>query len=141
MFFKFISKSSLDTSLSMQIMTISDILYLINLIMIFFLILVQASKWLSNVMLLLFILHCFVVWSFRLLPQGTVDNNLGPDRFAGPKALDPYWCWQPTLWLHDLCLEVLTVHSTKLRLWHSPLTILLMSRIWHSSRRYTFWHL
>ena len=27
----------------------------------------------------------------RLIPQGTVDNNLGPDRFAGPKALDPYY--------------------------------------------------
>ncbi len=25
----------------------------------------------------------------RVIPQGTVDNNLGPDRLAGPKALDP----------------------------------------------------
>ncbi len=24
--------------------------------------------------------------------QGTVDNNLGPDRLAGPKALDPNYC-------------------------------------------------
>ena len=24
----------------------------------------------------------------RIVPQGTVDNNLGPDRLAGPKALD-----------------------------------------------------
>ena len=32
----------------------------------------------------------------RLIPQGTVDNNLGPDRFAGPKALDPYYYRQPT---------------------------------------------
>ncbi len=23
----------------------------------------------------------------RLIPQGTVDNNLGPDRLEGPKAL------------------------------------------------------
>ena len=33
----------------------------------------------------------------RVIPQGTVDNNLGPDRLAGPKALDPYHCRQPTL--------------------------------------------
>ena len=45
------------------------------------------------------------------IPQGTVDNNLGPDRLAGPKALDPNDYRQPSLWLHDLCLEVLTVHS------------------------------
>ena len=25
----------------------------------------------------------------RLIPQGTVDNNIGPDHLAGPKALDP----------------------------------------------------
>ena len=25
----------------------------------------------------------------RVIPQGTVDNNLGPDRLVGPKALDP----------------------------------------------------
>ncbi len=33
----------------------------------------------------------------RLIPQETVDNNQGPDRFLGPKALDPYYCRQPTL--------------------------------------------
>ncbi len=33
----------------------------------------------------------------RLIPQGTVDNNLGPDCLAGPKALDPNYCRQPTL--------------------------------------------
>ena len=61
-------------------------------------------------------------------PQGTVDNNLGSDRLAGPKALYPIpnYCRQPTLWLYDLCLEVLTVHGNELRL----------SRIWHSSSRY-----
>ncbi len=32
-----------------------------------------------------------------ILPQGMVDNNLGPDRLAGPKALDPNYCRQPTL--------------------------------------------
>ncbi len=30
-----------------------------------------------------------VIDSLRVIPQGTVDNNLGPDRLAGPKALDP----------------------------------------------------
>ncbi len=28
----------------------------------------------------------------RLIPQRTVDNNLGPDRLAGPKALDTNYC-------------------------------------------------
>ncbi len=28
----------------------------------------------------------------RVIPQGTVDNNLGPDRLAGPKALAPNYC-------------------------------------------------
>ena len=32
-----------------------------------------------------------------LIPKGTVDNNLGPDCLAGPKALDPNYCRQPTL--------------------------------------------
>ena len=31
-----------------------------------------------------------------VIPKGTVDNNLGPDRLAGPKALDPNYCRQPT---------------------------------------------
>ncbi len=26
-----------------------------------------------------------------------LDNNLGPDRLAGPKALDPIYCRQPIL--------------------------------------------
>ncbi len=65
----------------------------------------------------------------RLIPQGTVDNNLGPDRLAGHKALDPNHCRQPTLWLHVLCLDVLTVHGTELYLFGAdtfPLLILLM---------------
>ena len=33
----------------------------------------------------------------RLIPQGTVDNNLGPDRSAGPKALEPNFYRQSTL--------------------------------------------
>ncbi len=41
--------------------------------------------------------------------------NLWPNHLAGPKALDPNFCRQPTLLLHDLCLEVLTVHGTELR--------------------------
>ncbi len=30
-------------------------------------------------------------------PLNRDDNNLGPDRLAGPKALDPNYCRQPTL--------------------------------------------
>ncbi len=52
----------------------------------------------------------------KLVPQGTVNNNLRPNRFAGPKALDPYYYRQPTLLLHYLNLEVLTVHGIELRL-------------------------
>ena len=70
----------------------------------------------------------------RLIPQGTVDNNLGPDRLEGPNALDPNYCRQQTLWLHDLCLEVLTVHGTEFRLFGAnafPLLILLISIVLH----------
>ncbi len=56
------------------------------------------------------------VYIKRLIPQGTVDNNLGPDRLTGPKALDPNYCRQPTLWLHDLCLQFLILHGNELRL-------------------------
>ncbi len=75
--------------------------------------------------------------NIRLIPQGTVDNNLESDRLDGLKALDPNYCRQPTFWLHDLCLEVLTVHVTELPR-HSPFPppiILLMSHIWHISSR------
>ncbi len=61
-----------------------------------------------------------------------VHNNLGADRLVGPEALDPYCCILPTLCLHDLCLEVLTVHATELRLFGAkpfPLLILFKSRI------------
>ncbi len=51
-------------------------------------------------------LYWFLI--IRLIPQGAVDYNLGPHRLAGTKALDPNYCRQPTLWLHELCLEVLT---------------------------------
>ena len=33
----------------------------------------------------------------QVMPQGTIDNNIGPDHLAGPKALDPNYCRQPTL--------------------------------------------
>ena len=45
------------------------------------------------------------------MPQGTVDDNLVLDCLAGPKGLDPYYYRHSTLLLHDLCLEVLTVHG------------------------------
>ncbi len=31
----------------------------------------------------------------RVIPQGTIENNLGPDRLAGAKALDPIADNQP----------------------------------------------
>ena len=68
----------------------------------------------------------------RLIPQGTVDNNLEPDGEAGPNALDSNYCRQPTLRLHDLCLEVITVHGTELLMFEAkafPLLIILMSHI------------
>ena len=48
---------------------------------------------------------------------------------------------QPTVWMHDLCQGVVTVHGNE---WHMfwakalPLLILTMSRIWHNSRRSAF---
>ncbi len=35
--------------------------------------------------------------TIRLIPQGTVDKNLRPDRLAGPKVLDANYCRQSTL--------------------------------------------
>ena len=80
----------------------------------------------------------------RLIPQGTVDNNLRPDRFAGQKAEDPYYCRQPTLWLRDICLEILTVYGNGFRLFWAMIfsqLILFISHIWQSSSRYNFTHL
>ncbi len=37
------------------------------------------------------------IFIIRVIPQCTVDKNLGQDRLAGPKALDPNYCRQPTL--------------------------------------------
>ncbi len=65
-----------------------------------------------------------------LIPQGTINNKLGPDRFEGLKALDPNYYRQPTLWLHNLCLEVQTVHGIEFCLFRAkafPILILLMS--------------
>ena len=42
------------------------------------------------------IIRRFYVY-IQVIPQGTVDNNLGPDSLAGPKALDPNYSRQPTL--------------------------------------------
>ena len=33
----------------------------------------------------------------QVIPQGTVDNNLGPDRLADRKALDTNYYRKPTL--------------------------------------------
>ena len=79
----------------------------------------------------MFITMIFKVFIIRLIPQGTLDNNIGTDRLAGSKALDPNYCRQQTLCLYDTCLEVLNVHGTELRLFGAkafPLLILLVSR-------------
>ncbi len=39
----------------------------------------------------------FIALLIRLIPQGTVYNNVGQDRQAGPKALDPNYWRQSTL--------------------------------------------
>ncbi len=81
------------------------------------------------------------LWYIRVIPQGTVDNNLVLERLAGPKALDPNYCKQPTLWLYDLCLEVLYVHGNELRLYGAKafsLILLLIPRLLHSSSIYVF---
>ncbi len=73
--------------------------------------------------------------SIRVIPQGTVDNNLGPARLAGPKALDPNYCRQTTLWLHDLCLDFLTVHGIELRLFGAKaFPLFILSRIWQKQQ-------
>ena len=37
------------------------------------------------------------VLSKPIPPQRMINKNLGPDRLAGPNALDPNFCRQPTL--------------------------------------------
>ena len=63
------------------------------------------GKWIILVKILYDLLKVFLVliylfyhqYIIRLIPHGTFDNNLGPDRLAGPKALDPNYRRQPTL--------------------------------------------
>ncbi len=49
------------------------------------------------------IIICFIAF----IAQGTVDYNLGPDRLADSKALDPNHCRQPTLFLQSTSLSLL----------------------------------
>ncbi len=70
----------------------------------------------------------------RLIPQGTTVKKV--QRLEILTIADK----QP-VWLHDLCLEVLTVPGNELRLsWTKafPLSILLLSRIWYISSSYNF---
>ncbi len=65
---------------------------------------------------------------------------IGPDRLAGPNALDPYYCRQPTLPLHDL--EVLIAHGTELRLFGAKAFYMLNTvNVAHLSCRYNFYRL
>ncbi len=72
-------------------------------------------------------------WWQDSIHQGTVDNNLGPDRFAGPKAVNPNYADNQAcdcthfVWKSQLCM-VLSYVCLGPR--HSPGLILLMSRIW-----------
>ena len=50
----------------------------------------------------------------RLILQGTVDNNLCTNCLVGIKALDHDYCRQPTLWLHELCLEAIATRAAKI---------------------------
>ncbi len=43
------------------------------------------------------IISCLLCLVPKYIPQGTGDNLLGPDRLAGPKALEINFCRQPTL--------------------------------------------
>ena len=45
--------------------------------------------WFFIVLSITFMLQESLKRCLRVIPQETVDNNLGPDRLAGPKALDP----------------------------------------------------
>ena len=48
---------------------------------------------------------CSLVLSLIIIiPQGTVGNNLGPDRLEEPKALDPNYCLHHLVFLGSLLL-------------------------------------
>ncbi len=70
----------------------------------------------------------------------TIDTNdtidsIGLDRLADSKAVDLNHFRQPTLWLHDLSLEMLIVYDNELRLFWAKA---LMSRVWYISSWYNF---
>ena len=67
----------------------------------------------------------FLRVTLRVIPKRTVDNNLEPDRLEGPKAVDHNYFRRPTLWFHNLCLEVLNVHGNELRLFGAKVIPLL----------------
>ena len=51
------------------------------------------------------LLYCQKRPYIRVIPQGTVDNNLRPDRLEGPKALDPNYFRLPT------CQDIPPTHT------------------------------
>ena len=75
----------------------------------------------------------------RVIPQGTIADNLGPDRLAVPKALDLQSFQSTTNPLIAQPLSESHVMNCAC-LWarHLPLLILLMPRICLSSIRYNF---
>ncbi len=71
-----------------------------------------------------------------------LELDLFPDHKKGPDRSYPYYILDtnPVL-MHDLSLEVLTVNSNELRLFWAkafPLSVILLSRIWHRSSKYNF---
>ncbi len=70
----------------------------------------------------------------RFIPQGmVVNNNVGPYSFSCSECpnIHPNYCRQLTLCLHDICLEVRTVHGNALRLFWAmhPLLIPILINI------------
>ncbi len=54
-------------------------------------IVVKCSKW------QIYLCFANLIYTMRVIPQGMIDNKLGPHRLAGPKSLDPNSSRQPTL--------------------------------------------
>ncbi len=111
----------------------------------------KAGCWMLHFNCSVSICICMYLWDVLVLE---LDSHHDHNKGAEPRTL--YWSEeqsrrlyildilhskQPTLWLHYLCTEVLTVHGNELRLFGVkafPLILLLMLCIWHSSSRYNF---
>ncbi len=76
-----------------------------------------------NILSLPFVLIDSEDLSYDSYSRGHFDSKLGPDRLAGPMALDPNHCRQQTLRLYDLCLKSFSYTSMQgLRVNNSHIT-------------------